>query len=158
MSYENLMGGFVAECEERFDRVEEILLSSTDLSSVNLQIVKRDLHTLKGSSAAMGFANYARFVHAVEDSIERISDPSKLIDGLLAAVSTLRGSLANLSQGDDTTAIERQAAANGAPPVACPVSERADGTAPESAAGKHSLSHDAAPLAKVEHTAEGKPK
>ena len=91
------LGVFLEEAEEQVDTLDDGLLRlerEPDDQGL-LQEIFRAAHSLKSSSAAMGFANMSRLCHASENILDRfrsreIRPNTELIDVLLRAVDALK--------------------------------------------------------------------
>lgn len=114
---QDLLDEFVAEARERLDEVETALLDlrsgRAEGRADSIAIVRRGLHTLKGNSAMMGFAELRDLAHRLEDEVEALA---ALAPGAPAEVAPL------LSQLDRCRALVDLAEADG---------ERAPAGAPE---------------------------
>jgi two-component system, chemotaxis family, sensor kinase CheA len=79
-----LMTVFAGEAEERLTTIDERLMafertSASDERHALLQDIKRELHTLKGSSGAVNLGDASRLAHALEHVFQGI-DPEGLLD------------------------------------------------------------------------------
>jgi len=91
------LGVFLEEADEQVDTLDDGLLRlerEPDDQGL-LQEIFRAAHSLKSSSAAMGFANMSRLCHASENILDRfrareIRPNTELIDVLLRAVDALK--------------------------------------------------------------------
>ncbi|HYX39701.1 MAG TPA: ATP-binding protein [Oligoflexus sp.] len=70
---------FFDEAVGLFKKIEATFI---DYGAINLKVIKRDLHTLKGNTATFEFATLAEHIHELEDIVaaeEFISQPKKAI-------------------------------------------------------------------------------
>ncbi len=81
---------FIEEANELFDNIHSILLKSEEmgeLSAMELDALFRDFHTLKGGGGSVGFDNFSRYAHVLENFLEilksRHSPPTKEMLGFL---------------------------------------------------------------------------
>jgi two-component system, chemotaxis family, sensor kinase CheA len=79
-----LMAVFAAEADERLSTIDQHLVafertSASDERQALLQDIKRELHTLKGSSGAVNLVDAGRVAHALEHVFNGV-DPEALID------------------------------------------------------------------------------
>jgi len=112
------MDVFMAEADEQLALLEESLVDLEKEATPDLlQRLFRAAHTLKGSSAAMGFTRMAELTHAMENVLdelrnEHISVTSAIVDVLLAGLDSLSAIKRGLEQGAepdlDTTALTAQ--------------------------------------------------
>ncbi|MEI6914606.1 MAG: Hpt domain-containing protein, partial [Armatimonadota bacterium] len=102
---------FLAEAGEQLQSIDEGLLAleqnPEDLNIVNN--IFRAAHTLKGSSATMGFEQIASLTHSMENLFDKFRGgllpvTAEAIDALLAAVDLLRA-LVRQALGGDATVI-----------------------------------------------------
>ncbi len=112
------MDVFMAEADEQLALLEESLVDLEKEATPDLlQRLFRAAHTLKGSSAAMGFTRMAELTHAMENVLdelrnERIGVTSAIVDVLLAGLDSLSAMRRGLEHGAepdlDTTALTAQ--------------------------------------------------
>ena len=107
---------FVQEAETRLARIHQLLLSIDDtaLAADVVQELFREVHTIKGAAAVVGFDRLGSVAHTLEEQLEAIRSGARsltpdVIDGLLASVDEL---------------VEMVGAALGAPPDAPPVADQ----------------------------------
>ncbi len=101
-------GLFLQEADEQLHILEQELLAlERDPSGDRLNTIFRAAHTLKGSSRAMGFSNFAEVTHQLENMLDRLRAGQQhvttaIMDALLRTsdtLSTLKESIAN-GKGD----------------------------------------------------------
>lgn len=89
-----LINDFVLECQERLDRIEDQILAieKKDIckSEEDLNVIKREFHTLKGNAGMMGFKNIQEIAHSAEDKIVKIREGEFSIDDILDDIDTIR--------------------------------------------------------------------
>ena len=72
--FAELLGDFLLESRERVARVEVALLAIAEHPdsgrAAHVDLIKRELHTLKGNSGMMGMEEIQRLSHALEDDLE----------------------------------------------------------------------------------------
>src|ERR1700722_10112054 len=75
IDYEAVTEIFVGETEENLQTMEEALVALEDspADAELLQVVFRNMHTLKGNAATVGLDDVAQFAHIVEDLLDRVS-------------------------------------------------------------------------------------
>jgi len=90
------LGLFLQEAEEQLEILEqETLKLEEDPSMDRLQIIFRAAHTIKGSSRAMGFQNFAELTHEMENVLDQLRNgviqvTSEIADALLQTIDTLK--------------------------------------------------------------------
>lgn len=62
-----LIEDFIAECTDLIEEIEPSLLSSDSMNKDLANSLFRPIHSLKGTSASLGFKNIASAVHEVEN-------------------------------------------------------------------------------------------
>ncbi len=99
---------YLVESEEQLVEMEEglIHLETHPDDEETVKTLFRAAHTLKGSSATLGFHRVAEFAHAVEDVLDRLrsrtlSVNSGLISLLLRAVDALRQMVPHTATGEE---------------------------------------------------------
>ncbi|NMF28986.1 chemotaxis protein CheA [Cellulosimicrobium aquatile] len=143
---------FLVESYENLDQLDQdlVALESDPSSRALLSSIFRTVHTIKGTSGFLGFANLERVSHVGESLLSELRDGERAMDQptadvLLALVDTLRAILAKVEAGagDDLdvdpmvariVAVQDGTAAP-EPDVAPAV---ANGTSPDAAAGTES--------------------
>lgn len=99
---------FIQEADEQLEILEqETLKLEEDPSDERMQVIFRAAHTLKGSSRAMGFSNFAQLTHEMENVLDQLRShaldlDTEIADGLLTCIDTL-GEMAErigVGQGD----------------------------------------------------------
>ncbi|MGQ9580622.1 MAG: Hpt domain-containing protein, partial [Armatimonadota bacterium] len=97
---------FLEEAQEQLVKLDEGLLH-LEKDPGNIEVIKevfRAAHTLKGSSATMGFMEISDLTHAMENVLDRLRSGqlaagSEVVDLLLEATDALRELVAQVSQG-----------------------------------------------------------
>ncbi len=99
--FQELLDEFLLEARERVDEVEDLFLGLTsgelDDRQEKLATAKRELHTLKGNSGMMGFADLQQLSHELEDQVEELDLEKPELADLLTVLDTMRGRLASLA-------------------------------------------------------------
>ena len=99
---------FIQEADEQLEILEqETLKLEEDPSDDRMQVIFRAAHTLKGSSRAMGFSNFAQLSHEMKNVLDQLRShtlnlDAEIADGLLTCIDTL-GEMAEkigVGQGD----------------------------------------------------------
>ncbi len=86
---------FMQESEEQLEILEtEMIKLEEDPSSERLQLIFRAAHTLKGSSRAMGFIQFADVTHEMENILDKLRNneleiSTEIADGLLSCIDCL---------------------------------------------------------------------
>lgn len=86
---------FIQESDEQLEILEqETLKLEEDPSDERLQVIFRAAHTLKGSSRAMGFSNFAELTHEMENVLDKLrhatlSVDTEIADAMLECIDTL---------------------------------------------------------------------
>lgn len=86
---------FLQEAEEQIETLEqETLKLENDPSKERLQIIFRAAHTLKGSSRAMGYQQFAQLTHEMENVLDLLRNDqlkvdTEIADAVLACIDTL---------------------------------------------------------------------
>ncbi len=101
-----LLQSFVVESDERLTTMEEALVElETRPHDIELiQEIFRNVHTLKGNAACLGFPRVSEFAHAVEDLLQRLRSRSLAVDSglitvLLQSVDVLRQMVPDAAAG-----------------------------------------------------------
>ena len=101
--FRELLDEFLLEARERAAEVENLFLKlesgAPDERRAALAQAKRELHTLKGNSGMMGFADLQQLAHAMEDEVEELDLDDPAIDTLLQQLDVMRASLQRISEG-----------------------------------------------------------
>lgn len=132
MDLSDLMGVFLDEADEQLLKLDDgiLQLEKEPANSETIKEVFRAAHTLKGSSATMGFTEMADLTHAMESLLdcvrtEVLAVTSDIVDLLLAANDALRALIGQLRAGeplnadaDELKASLRAACVSDAQPVA----------------------------------------
>ncbi|MEJ5170574.1 MAG: chemotaxis protein CheA [Fimbriimonadales bacterium] len=96
---------FLQEADEQLEVLEqETLKLEKDPTPERLQKIFRAAHTLKGSSRAMGFLNFAEVTHEMENLLDllrsgQLQVTTEIADALLACLDTLSGIKAQIAEG-----------------------------------------------------------
>ena len=101
----DLVERFTQEADEQLDRVEQLLLE-WEKDPGNLEPMGdafRNLHSFKGNSGILGYAEMERLSHSAETVLDairegKVKDPS-VCQTLLFVVDTLRSAVGDVSQG-----------------------------------------------------------
>lgn len=77
----DLFEAFMDDASRGLENIEQALLDleSNPGDSTQITIIGRELHTIKGASATVGWANLAAFIHEVEELIRRTIDANDAI-------------------------------------------------------------------------------
>lgn len=119
-AFQELLQDFLLEARERLDTVEGLLLSLGEIDdpAAALEQARRELHTLKGNSGMMGFAELQSLAHEMEDRIEELdlqTGDQPRVEGLLRGLDRFRRQLRREVAGDEapdaapTPALEAEA-------------------------------------------------
>ena len=105
---EDIIELFKQEVSERLSRVEEELVKN---SGKDIELIYREFHTIKGTSQMLGFENYAKAAHMVEDVVKPLwkanaSLPSEFIPRLLSVIDILRKRAGEDLSDDDIKKID----------------------------------------------------
>ncbi len=101
---------FLQEGEEQIEILEqEMLKLEGDPSNERMQIIFRAAHTLKGSSRAMGFSNFAELTHEMENILDQLRNHTfevntHIANSLLACIDTLAGMMDTIRAGEGDAA------------------------------------------------------
>jgi len=101
---------FLQEGEEQIEILEqEMLKLESDPSNERMQIIFRAAHTLKGSSRAMGFSNFAELTHEMENLLDQLRNHTfevntHIANSLLACIDTLAGMMDTIRAGEGDAA------------------------------------------------------
>lgn len=106
MDRSDLFALFLEEAQEQLMKLDDGLLQ-LEREPDNIEVIKevfRAAHTLKGSSATMGFTEISDLTHAMENVLDRLRSgqltaSSEVVDLLLASTDALRELVAQVSQG-----------------------------------------------------------
>lgn len=98
---DDLLSLFLEEFDERVTKIEDLLLSDDCASEVSIRAVKRELHTLKGNSGAVGFPSCSSLCHELENCLESGANTTTVIDHLLDGIQVLRGAVCSMAEGRD---------------------------------------------------------
>lgn len=107
MEMSDLLNVFLEEAEEQLQRLDDGILH-LEKDPDNLEILKeifRAAHTLKGSSATMGFTEIANLTHAMENLLDNLRNgvtraTPDIIDLLLAGTDALRTLVGHVNQSE----------------------------------------------------------
>jgi two-component system chemotaxis sensor kinase CheA len=109
----DLVKEFVTECADHVDFLELNILA-LEKESGNFAIINemfRAIHTLKGTSALLGFFAIAEFSHRFENLLDELRKASRavtppIIDLLLSSLDVMRDLVNDVACGGDATAID----------------------------------------------------
>ena len=102
---------YVYENMQLLEQLEEILLSGQsdtgELSQEEIEEIFRAMHTIKGSSAMMGYDSLMNLTHSIEDVFDEIRSGRKLtqskweevIDVVLAIIDFLKDEISKVQEG-----------------------------------------------------------
>ncbi len=119
---ERLRTLFAQEAEQRLARLGQLVLelerSEVGDSADVIAEVFREVHTLKGSAAVVGFEDVGRYAHAVEDKLGQLRSGSviptaAIVDALLVAVDRLGSMIWESVGGHDVDENANSAALGG---------------------------------------------
>lgn len=104
---------FLEEAEEQLQKLDDGILQLEN-DPANLEILKeifRAAHTVKGSSATMGYTHIANLTHAMENLLDPLRSGAReatpeIIDLLLGSVDALRRLVSHVSAGETSAADE----------------------------------------------------
>ncbi len=95
---EGLLAEFLLEAQERLERVEEALLESVSSGPrallPRLEVVRRELHTLKGNAGMVGMGDLQALAHEMEDALDGLDPAAPRVEGLLGTIDRYRALLA----------------------------------------------------------------
>ena len=97
---------FLQEAEEQIEVLEtETLALEQDPTDDRMQVIFRAAHTLKGSSRAMGFSNFAELTHEMENVLDQLRNhtlqvTTGIADCLLACIDTLAQMIDHIREGN----------------------------------------------------------
>ena len=107
---EKLRTLFAQEAEQRLARLGQLVLDLEqgnvgDLAKIIAEVF-REVHTLKGSAAVVGFDGVAAYAHEVEEKLSQLRSGSvvpttPIVDALLIAVDRLGSMIWESVRGDD---------------------------------------------------------
>ncbi len=97
---EDIIELFKSELEERLSRVESELVNN---SGKDIELIYREFHTIKGTAQMIGFENYSKAAHIVEDVVkplwkQNMSLPKDFLPRLLKVIDIFRSGIA---EGED---------------------------------------------------------
>lgn len=103
----DLFEAFMDDATRGLETIEQALLDleSNPGDSAQITNIGRELHTIKGASATVGWANLAAFIHEVEELIRRTIDANDAItsDLLLPHVDVIRARVEGRELPEETT-------------------------------------------------------
>lgn len=97
---------FLQEGDEQLEILEtEMLALEQNPTDERLQVIFRAAHTLKGSSRAMGFSNFAELTHEMENILDQLRNhtlnlTTEITDRLLATIDTLSQMVDTIRNGE----------------------------------------------------------
>ena len=93
----DLRDAFMHDATRCLSTIEQTVLAteSSSRQGESHRLICRELHTLKGASASVGFRKMANYLHGIEESIERQANAGRNLesDKLLNAVDALRAQI-----------------------------------------------------------------
>lgn len=102
-----LLDDFINEAEEKIEVLNDSLLQleKNPFNKDHINNIFRAAHTLKGGSAAMGFEDFTKVTHAMEDVFhyirsDKLAVTSEIIDVFLHTIDFLKTLLANIDSPD----------------------------------------------------------
>ena len=114
--YAGLAADFFLEAAERCDRLEEYLLAALEQSGSAcgdlLDLARRELHTLKGNAAMMGFRDLQRAAHRLEDRVDGVDRGDPHLEPLLMELDEFRA-LLRAAAGNDGAPVPAAAPGRG---------------------------------------------
>lgn len=137
---------FLQEAEEQLEILEqETLRLETEPTLDRLNAIFRAAHTLKGSSRAMGFSNFAGVTHEVENILDALRSGSLTVttdiaDVLLRGIDALGSLKASIANGEGDVGevkaliVELQSVLSGAPAASATPSPAESGASASEAA------------------------
>lgn len=105
----DFLGLFLEEAEDILARIESTILLLNESQEVETYVVLfRDIHTLKGSSKAVGLKEFGNFLHRVEDLVSELKSESLAWSGgieeiLSQSLNILESWIAGLADDSDFT-------------------------------------------------------
>lgn len=108
------LGVFVEESKENIQSLNDSILEleSNPDSKNAIDEIFRLMHTLKGTSATMGFQRMSKLCHTLESKLDEVRNgkirvEESLIDELLAGLDKLNEAIENIEKGGDDSSIEK---------------------------------------------------
>ncbi|MGC9140343.1 chemotaxis protein CheW [Athalassotoga sp.] len=108
------LGIFVEESKENIQSLNDSILEleSNPESKNAVDEIFRLMHTLKGTSATMGFQRMSKLCHTLESKLDEVRSGKKhvdesLIDELLSGLDRLNEAIENIEKGGDDSPIEK---------------------------------------------------
>ncbi|BBJ27970.1 chemotaxis protein CheA [Athalassotoga saccharophila] len=125
------LGIFVEESKENIQSLNDSILEleSNPESKNAIDEIFRLMHTLKGTSATMGFQRMSKLCHTLESKLDEVRSGKKrvdesLIDELLSGLDRLNEAIENIEKGGDDSPVEKDGKViDNAQPVENPKSE-----------------------------------
>jgi chemotaxis protein histidine kinase CheA/CheY-like chemotaxis protein len=112
----DLRDAFLHDAATCLAAIEQAILEleTNPTSAENRRQICRQLHTLKGASASVGLSKLSKYLHEVEESIERSCNDGELFDAdeLLRAVDAVRGHVGALDPSAAAVPISTAAPTN----------------------------------------------
>ncbi|MGE5328717.1 MAG: chemotaxis protein CheW [Deltaproteobacteria bacterium] len=113
LDFEKLFNTFIEESAEQFEIIEQEILklekNADDEQAINE--VFRMAHSLKGSTALMGFENMTKLTHALEDMLQKVKDreiiiKADIVDALFESLDMLKKMRDSISDQKENKSIE----------------------------------------------------
>jgi two-component system chemotaxis sensor kinase CheA len=109
---------FALEAEQRLSRLGQLVLDLEPKSDDDKEVIGeifREVHTLKGSAAVVGFETIGRYAHDVEGRLEQLRSGATvtnavIVDALLIAIDRLGIMIRGAVSGDDLDGDDPEAA------------------------------------------------
>ncbi len=106
---EDIIELFKVEVQDRLSRVEKELLEN---KRKDIELIYREFHTIKGTAQMLGFTNYSKAAHAVEDVVkplwkQNLSLPNEIIPRILKVLDVFRSRLGEDLTDEDVENIKR---------------------------------------------------
>ncbi len=121
------LGIFVEESKENIQSLNDSILEleSNPESKNAIDEIFRLMHTLKGTSATMGFQKMSKLCHTLESKLDEVRAGKKrvdesLIDELLSGLDRLNEAIENIEKGGDDSPVEKDGKAIEREPVEKP--------------------------------------
>lgn len=103
-----LIALFVEEATEKISEIEEslLLLENEPENKELIHRIFRAVHTIKGTSASLGFKNISQFAHRVEEVLDlmrkgKINPDKRIIDSIFKSTDIFKRMLHAASEGSD---------------------------------------------------------
>lgn len=114
MDMSQYLGIFVEESKENVQSLNDSILEleSNPASKNAIDEIFRLMHTLKGTSATMGFNKMSKLCHTLESKLDGVRSgkmhvDESLIDELLTGLDRINDAISNIEKGGDDSPIEK---------------------------------------------------